>query len=39
MVKDMNQKANNQFTVDLAYKNKELAFNPGDSVLLLQYWI
>ena len=33
MVKDMNQKANNQFTVDLAYKNKELAFNPGDSVL------
>jgi hypothetical protein len=33
MVKDKNHEESNQFTVDLAYKNKELAFNPGDSAL------
>jgi hypothetical protein len=27
------QAGNAQFTIDTAYKNKELAFNPGDSVL------
>ena len=30
---DYQKKGNAQLTVDTAYKNKELAFNPGDSVI------
>jgi len=33
MLFNCQQVADAQFTVDTAYKNKELAFNPGDSVL------
>jgi hypothetical protein len=33
MLIDNKREGSSQYTVDIAYKNKELAFNPGDSVL------